>query len=565
MGAGSVVLFLAGRAIGYQETELWGAAWAIAGLAALLGEIVRPNRRDIVATGVFTTLALLTRASVGLAPLVATGLVFVGAVFAAFAARAGQSRCTRALRAVGLPTRAPTLRHALALLVAVVIPFAAYAYVNYAKFDTPLKLPITAQLAISQDPARMRIFATTGGSLFAPKFIPTDVLAALRPDGLRWQGAFPFITFPAPADRVGGIAYAARDPQASFPASMPFLFVFSAVGLVAAFLPSPRRRLARADVDAGDLDQPGNEDTMSALAPLRVLVVGSIVGAAGVLTIPFINHRYLSDFLPLVAVTASAGLLRVLARVDDPQHRSRVNTRRAVIAVGAMLAVASLAINFALALQYQRAYSPFTSIADRAAFIRFQAALDNRLPGGSHLSVQHGDALPAPLAGGTLFVVGDCDGVYWSDGVLWRPIERTPATGEYHLRVTFPDRPAGTRETMLVGGPANAPDPLIVEYLRGGRVRFALRGFTGAPVDLPRDRTVDLDLVYDWRLPQAEAYVDGRSVFGAPVPLPHDPVDVAGFAASPRVTFSGHATPPDNAPKFCRTLPGQRVASGSNS
>jgi hypothetical protein len=54
-------------------------------------------------------------------------------------------------------------------------------------------------------------------------------------------------------------------------------------------------------------------------------------------------------------------------------------------------------------------------------------------------------------------------------------------------------------------------------------------------------------------------------VFGAPVPLPHDPVDVAGFAASPRVTFSGHATRRDNAPKFCRTLPGQRVASGSNS
>src|SRR5262249_6914492 len=155
-------------------------------------------------------------------------------------------------------------------------------------------------------------------------------------------------------------------------------------------------------------------------------------------------------FLPLIAVTASAGLLRVLARVDDPQQRSRTSTRRAVIAVGAVLAVASLAVNFALALQYQRAYSPFTSIADRAAFIRFQAAVDDHLPGGSPLPVRHGDSLPAPLAGGTLFVVGDCAGVYWSDGVLWRPIERTPATGEYKLRATFPDRPAGTRETMLV-------------------------------------------------------------------------------------------------------------------
>src|SRR5262249_40214591 len=122
-----------------------------------------------------------------------------------------------------------------------------------------------------------------------------------------------------------------------------------------------------------------------------------------------------------------------------------------------------------------------------------------------------------------------------------------------------------TRETILVGGPPNAPDPLTVEYLPDGRVRFALRGYTGDAVRLPRDRAVDLHLVYDWRLPQAEVYVNGRSVFGAPVPLPHHPVDVAGFSASPRVTFSGQATPRDNAPKFCRTLPGQRDASGSNS
>jgi hypothetical protein len=367
---------------------------------------------------------------------------------------------------------------------------------------------------------------------------------------LRVQGAFPFITFPPSAHIVGDLTYAARDPQASLPASMPFLFVFAVVGLVAVFLPAPRNRHAVAAANP--------------LAPLRVLVIGGIVGAAGVLTIPFVNHRYLSDFLPLLVVTAGAGLLRVLVRVDDPRRPARVTTRRAVVAVGAVLAIASLGINFALALQYQRAYSPFTSIADRAAFVRFQAALDGHLPGGSHLRVHRGHALPAPPVGGTLFVVGDCDGVYWSDGVQWHPIERTPATGEYRLRVAFPDRP-GTREMLLVGGPAGKPDPLTVEYLADGRVRFALRGYTGAPVHLPPDRAVDLDVVYDSRLPQAEVYLDGRSVFGAPVPLPAGPVDVAGFSDSRRVTFSGRARPHDNAPTFCRTLPDQRVASGSNS
>ena len=131
---------------------------------------------------------------------------------------------------------------------------------------------------------------------------------------------------------------------------MPLLFVVGIVGAVAIWRPRH--------------EQPG-------LAPLRALTVGGLAAGLGVIAIPFVNQRYLSDFMPLLVVVTAAGLYAIMRRAQEapPARRPAV---RAVVAAGVALAIVSVWFNVGLALQYQRAYSPFTATAERAAFVRFQ-------------------------------------------------------------------------------------------------------------------------------------------------------------------------------------------------
>ena len=501
VGAGSVVMFLGSRPIVYHETELWGAAWAVAALTAVLDFVIRPHRGAVVAAGVLTTLAILTRGSVGIAPVIAFGLVFLALVLDAV-------RWPNARRWFAI---ADGPRFLLPVFAAIAVPVVLYCSVNFIKFDHPWQIPIDDQIATIIDPVKPGIFETTDGSLFAPKFFPTAALAAFRPDAIAFDGLFPFVTFPDRADVLGGITFASVDPAASMPASMPLLFLVGVVGAFAIWWPRRENR--------------------PAFAPLRTLTVGGLAAGFGVISIPYVNQRYWSDFMPLLIVLAAAGTYVVLQRAATWR---RPAVRAVAIAAG-VLVIVSVWFNVGLALQYQRAYSPFADDSERATFVRFQHDLDEKLPGGSRLRVHRGAELPADAArAGTVFVVGDCDAVYWSDGVSWYPIERTAASGLYPLRLTFPDRPAGTRETLLLAGPPEEPDQLEVEYLGDGAMRILLTSpkldqvVEGEPFTVTPGQPVDVDIIYDTRAGGVGVTVDGGLVFELAYLLAHDPIEVMG-------------------------------------
>ena len=263
------------------------------------------------------------------------------------------------------------------------------------------------------------------------------------------------------------------------------------------------------------------------------------VGGAGVVTIPFVSQRYLSDFLPLIVVLAGAGMYLLLA------HGHRFG--RVLLVAFGVLAAASLVANFALALVYQRAYSPFTGDSERAAFVRFQ----HDAPGGSHMTVVRGSVLPKPATSGTLIVLGDCDGVYWSDGTAWHPIERTNATGRFPMQLTIPKRPAGTRETILTAGPPNAADHVDIAYLDDDHVRFVFSSphlptlAIGTTLTRPAG-AAPAEIVYDTNLGQLDVSVRGRSVLGYAYGLAGVPVRIVAPGARP------DAVPP----RFCQSLTG---------
>ncbi|HMG27962.1 MAG TPA: hypothetical protein VKH36_14250 [Acidimicrobiia bacterium] len=538
VGTGSVVMFLASRPVVYHEVELWGAALSLAAYDAILGFIVRAHRRALAWAAVLSGLALLTRGSVGIGPVIALGLVLVGRLLATGAARLRQQNLARPVRWLGLGDASSNRGYLLPLTLVIVVPLVLYMYVNYAKFGHPWNLPITRQYATFTDPIRQSVYEHNGGKLFSPKFVPTNLVAILRPDALGLDRLFPWVTFPSRATLVGGIQFAARDPSSSIPASMPFLLVMSLIGVWTVF--RPRRG-----------DEPGP-------ASLRVPVVGAAVGGIGAITIPFINQRYVSDFVPLLVLLGIAGLHTLLRGVDRGVRTKALMGGVAVVLV--VLAAASLWVNFALALLYQREYSPFPTEAERAAFVRFQYDFADSLTGGTSTNVRVGRRLPAPLPEGTVFVLGNCDAVYWSDGSTWHPIERTRAAGRYPLRVTFPDRPPGTRETLLVAGEPGSEERLGVEYLRDRRVRFWFtsprleRELVGPIREIRPGRPVPLEITRDTALGRLDVELDGDDVLVA-YPLEPGPVTVPGGpSAEGALDFSGDVRLGHTSRRFCTRI-----------
>jgi hypothetical protein len=334
----------------------------------------------------------------------------------------------------------------------------------------------------------------------------------LRPDGIALDRLFPWVTFPSRTTVVGDVTFDTIDRAASIPATMPALFVLSVVGLIAVFRP---RRAAASRPD---------------LAALRVPALGALAGGFVTLTIAFVAHRYISDFLPLLVLAGLAGLHVLLHRLDTPA------TRRAVaraVAIGlATLAALSLWVNFGLAILHQRAFSGSLSEDERAGFIGFQHDVDQALPGGTRLDVRRGEQLPEPGPTGRLFVLGDCDGLYWSDGDAWRGVERTAATGRYRLRVRFPRRPPGTREPLVVTGTPGSGDYLAVEYHDHSEIAFTFESeaydvtLAGEPRAIEPGREYQLDVLRDASVGRLRVDLDGEPALGLALLIQAAPVTI---------------------------------------
>ena len=88
LGAGSVALYLAATPAVYEETELWGAALALAAVGAIVAILERPTVARVLWAGLLATLAVNTRASVGLGPIVALGTLAVASGAGLLASRA---------------------------------------------------------------------------------------------------------------------------------------------------------------------------------------------------------------------------------------------------------------------------------------------------------------------------------------------------------------------------------------------------------------------------------------------------------------------------------------------
>jgi len=487
VGAGSTFLFLASRAFVYHEAELWGAALAIAAFDSIVAFATSAERRDLLWAVTFTLLAFLTRASVGAGPVAALALILLA------------SFSTRGRLLAGLPQRFADSAVRLRLAIGVAVPVIAYAAINYARFGTLFSIPLDRQQFTQVNAVRQAALAANGGSLFGLKFVPTTLLAVLRPDAFRFDALIPWINFPPPATVIGGVTFDTLDVSSSLPASMPALVLLAIVGLAALVRP-PATGAAT-------------------LAVLRAPVVGAAAGTFVTLTIAFIAQRYLSDFVPLLVLLGAAGLHIVLRwSYSRPRRTVAVGGAWAVLAVAAL---GSVWVNGSLAILYQRQLNPAVTEAELSDFVDFQYRTHARFPGGTPPSIERGPELPpSPRPRGTVFVVGECRGLYFSTGGAWRALERTETTGGWKLDVRFSDSPTRRWQPLVSSGTPGAGNFVAARVLPDDQVVFGYfaEGQTdtwiqGSPVDLPPGRRAVLDVVDDTRTGRVEVAMDGAVAF----------------------------------------------------
>ncbi len=317
---GSTLLFPASVPWSYHEPVLWGAALTLLAFNAIIAAGIAPSRRTLGMATLLAVLALLTRVSVGVGPIIA--LMVIGLVRAANSLRPSSERDAGSLATSG------------GFIAAAGVPLGLYALINRAKFHSLFGVPWDRWGAVLRGGVQsQQLLHQNSGSLFNARYIPTTFVQYFRVDGFRVAGDFPFVDFPARLTNVFlGLRFGAIFPTTSIPASMPLLVLLGGVGLVVL----ARRRLI-----------PG------AAAVVGACVLGASVGAALTLSYGWIDNRFLLDLIPVVVLLAVIGFQAGLRW----SAAARTSVIRAVTTVVAVAALVGIAVNIALTLRYQHRFA----------------------------------------------------------------------------------------------------------------------------------------------------------------------------------------------------------------
>jgi len=530
--ATSVPLLLTSNAWVYHEAILWGAALAVSSFWLLVAHLGTRRTPPLVGAAVLACLASLTRASVGLGPLVALLLLAAWRLWELRRAR----RATPAPDADdavegGVPGAgvAGTARPArLAVIVAVaalVVTGGLYVAVNQARFGTPLRVPYEQQRFSAGNLARKRSLAANGNSLTSASFIPTQLLQAVRPDALRLRSTFPFVDFPrGQATLIGNAVFEERSATVSLPASAPLPTLLAVAGLVVLVL--GRRRL---------------QELSTGWRLLWIPLVGAAVGTIGVLTFADISARYLGDAIPLLAVASVIGAVG-LGTVAARESAHRGGARRAAWAGVGVLAVALTLggtwVNAALAVDYRYDHGLTQPFTDARTWSRVQVAVARALHGAAAPPwVVRLTSLRQGAPTGTLGVLGDCRGVYRRVGSAWTVVDGKPLVSE--ALVTAPARTGASADvTLLRMKGATGTTSLVLRPTDGrhGRVVLTFRGPTthlewpGATVTWTGDVRPRLHVLLDSPTGSAEVLRGDTVLLSAGAPVPAVPL-VAGSKA----------------------------------
>jgi hypothetical protein len=275
----------------------------------------------------------------------------------------------------------------------------------------------------------------------------------------------------------------------SAPASMPLLFALGVWGAITAFRPGHR----------------------AWTTVVRITLLAAAAGTVGVFVWGYVANRYLSDLLPLLFIASAVGMADIWRRLHGRPYRTKA------IAAGliAALAVLSIVINVAVA----------STPADAGAWqgTKVQAYVQNqedmsRLTGNPIASqVVEGASLPATAPADTLYVLGDCAGLFLSNGENydpWIPVAfGAPLRHDFAVIFTHPSR--ALQRVALVATGQDLVSTVYLEY-QGSRMRVffddPLFAYDSAWTPVEEGKTYVIDVVADVPRQELTVAVDGEQV-----------------------------------------------------
>ncbi len=489
VGLSSNLTYLASGAWVYSEAALWGCAGVLGAFAVLAGQLRRFRPAGLGWAAVWISVAWLSRGSMGAAPTLALTVAAAGLLL-------GWRWLTPFTPAV--PASVSPRRVGVALLLAGWVPMAIFATINVAKFDTPFSIPFSSQVNNSSFPTRLEALDEYDGNLFSPTLVPAAGWQSVRPDLVAPSAQWPFVDFTRrdPIE-IGDPVWDTVEPSAGAPATMPLLVALGCIGVIATL-----RSRGRGPIGA-----------LVALAPMAA---GAAVTAAVPLTIAFIAQRYLTDAVPLLVLTAAAGI----AVGDQWTARGRPDrrTRRALLVGAAVLLVAGTWVTLSVTWLFQR-FEAAPDAAATAAALRAQDRVAEQLSLPAIPVERRAAGLSRRSGLGDNLVVGDCAGLYRGDGVGWRPLERTPARGWHHLRVRWNTLDPTAPATLITLGEEGDRVAVTLRRVDEDRVELGLlrngKDITVGPSTIEAGRDHELVVAADPDIPGVSVIVDGaQAAFG---------------------------------------------------
>ena len=376
---GTPVLYFASSPRVYHEAEFWGAAAALAGLDLIIRWWRAPTRRHFLEAVALATFAAACRPSSGMSPAIALGLF--GLILA------WRRRWTQALL----------------VLIGSAVPLLAFGIVNWMRFGSMFTVPFPLQVYSQFNVARQEMLRDNNNSFFGVKFVPTNLVRYFSPSAVSFQRLFPFVGWPAKPKVFGNVTFDTLAPTGSLLTGAPMLIPFAAVG---AWWTVVRDRTRE----------------------WTVIAIAALVSTFSTVTMAYIGHRFLADFVPLLLVLSSVGVWCVARSMRD---RSKRLKRLVAIAFG-LLFLFGFWNQLGLAIS-ARAFSNLRTEADPTAMIDFQYSIDEFLFGGDPPNVVRVPAGPLPTGAeaskGSIVIVGNCGAMYRSNGENWEVLERALGHG----------------------------------------------------------------------------------------------------------------------------------------
>ncbi len=439
---GTIWMLLAATPFVFNEDIAWSICLTIGSIFGLLGVIERPSWGRVLFSGVLILCANLDRATTGWACVVGAVLI---AVWFALGLGGPENR-----------------RWTVPVLAAGVIPLVVGCIVNYSKFGVFFGVSNQEQVWTHVNAYRRKFLAANHDAEEGLIFVPTNALAYLRLDGLRFTSVFPFVTLPAaPPTAVGGVLFDRLYRTASLPSSSPLLFLLSIWGLVTAFRPRSIGKVART----------------------RLLLLASGSAGAALLLWGYIAPRYLGDFVPFLALAGAVAMADIWRRLEGRSPGVRAGT----LGVLGLVAMFSIVANVGMAVVPTEEWGPTQTLN----YVEAQNTISNLTGHTLSANVVRGNALPPFGPAGQLYIIGNCNGLYISNGenystvpseqfirTTWMTVER--GHGFVHtFRVTVADPVSGGAESipLLTAGKSTLTLNAVPVANRGGvRLSFVVTG-----------------------------------------------------------------------------------------